>query len=259
MNSIELSLLTFGCIVAGIVLGSLLPGDKLNSDTKEAIRLGTGLIGTIAALVLGLLIASAKSSFDTQTGQIRQITANIMLLDVFLKEYGPETTDARRALRKQTASLVDRVWTDDRNSHERFEVSPEGLALYELTQGLKPATDAQRFLQARALQLISDTAQTRVLMFTQGQSPIPLPFLHVRTSRSGHDRCTWDIRAIRDRRDLSHSRTGTPVLRSAHDPERPARACAAAALRVSRGGGAPRIMGTKPGRDTFSLLAGESS
>lgn len=179
MNSVELSLLTFGCIVAGIVLGSLLPGDKLNSDTKEAIRLGTGLIGTIAALVLGLLIASAKSSFDTQTGQIRQITANIMLLDVFLKEYGPETTDARRALRKQTASLVDRVWTDNRRSHERFEVSPEGLALYELTQGLKPATDAQRFLQARALQLISDTAQTRVLMFTQGQSPIPLPFLAI--------------------------------------------------------------------------------
>jgi hypothetical protein len=179
MNSVRLSLLTFGCIVAGIVLGSLLPGDKLNSDTKEAIRLGTGLIGTIAALVLGLLIASAKSSFDTQTGQIRQITANIMLLDVFLKEYGPETTDARRALRKQTASLVDHVWTDDPNSHERFEVSPEGLALYELTQGLKPATDAQRFLQARALQLISDTAQTRVLMFTQGQSPIPLPFLAI--------------------------------------------------------------------------------
>lgn len=179
MNSVELSLLTFGCIIVGIVLGSLLPGDKLNSDTKEAIRLGTGLIGTIAALVLGLLIASAKSSFDTQTGQIRQITANIMLLDVFLKEYGPEATPARSALRKQTTSLIDHVWTDDRSSHERFEVSPEGLALYELTQGLKPATDAQRFLQARALQLISDTAQTRVLMFTQGQNPIPLPFLAI--------------------------------------------------------------------------------
>ena len=177
MNSVERSLLTFGCIIAGIVLGSLLPGDRLKSDTKEAIRLGTGLIGTIAALVLGLLIASAKSSFDTQTSQIRQITANIMLLDVFLKEYGPESADARRALRNQTTLLVDHVWNKNRSTDPRFEVSPEGLALYEQTQGLKPATDGQRFLQTRALQLISDTAQTRVLMFTQGQNPIPLPFL----------------------------------------------------------------------------------
>lgn len=177
MSSISLSLLTLGCIIAGILLGSLLPGHKVNSDTKEAIRLGTGLIGTIAALVLGLLIASAKSSFDTQTSQIRQITANILLLDVFLKEYGPESENARRALRKQTALLVDHVWNKKRSTDTTFEISPEGLALYEQTQGLKPATDAQRFLQARALQLISDTAQTRVLMFTQGQNPIPLPFL----------------------------------------------------------------------------------
>ena len=179
MNSFALSLLTLGCILAGILLGSLLPGDKLNSDTKEAIRLGTGLIGTIAALVLGLLIASAKSSFDTQTSQIRQITANIMLLDVFLKEYGPESENARRALRSQTTLLVDRVWNKNQSTDTTFEVSPEGLALYEQTQRLKPATDGQRFLQARSLQLISDTAQTRVLMFTQGQNPIPLPFLAI--------------------------------------------------------------------------------
>jgi hypothetical protein len=179
MSSIELSLLTLGCIVAGIVLGSLLPGDKLNSDTKEAIRLGTGLIGTIAALVLGLLIASAKSSFDTQSGQIRQITANIMLLDVLLSEYGAEAVNARRALRKQTASLVDHVWNKDSSASATFEVTPEGLALYQQTQALKPSTDAQRFLQTRALQLISDTAQTRVLLFNQGQNPIPLPFLAI--------------------------------------------------------------------------------
>ena len=129
MDSVVLSLLTLACIIVGIALGSLIPGDKLNSDTKEAIRLGTGLIGTIAALVLGLLIASAKSSFDTQTGQIRQITANVMLLDVLLAEYGPEAANARRTLRKQTAALIDRVWNRDRYASATFEVTPEGLAL----------------------------------------------------------------------------------------------------------------------------------
>jgi hypothetical protein len=177
MSSIALSILTLGCIIAGILLGSLLPGHKVNSDTKEAIRLGTGLIGTIAALVLGLLIASAKSSFDTQTGQIRQVTANIMLLDVLLAEYGPDAAEARRTLRKQTESLVENVWHKDRSPHATFEVSPAGLALYEQTQSLTPATASQRFLQARAIQLIADTAQTRLLLFTQGQNPIPLPFL----------------------------------------------------------------------------------
>lgn len=68
MSSITLSLITFGCIIVGILIGGLLPGDKLSSDAKEVIRLSTGLIATIAALVLGLLIASAKSSYDTQSG-----------------------------------------------------------------------------------------------------------------------------------------------------------------------------------------------
>jgi hypothetical protein len=179
MSSVALSILTLGCIIAGLLLGSLLPGHKLNSDTKEAIRLGTGLIGTIAALVLGLLIASAKSSFDTQTGQVRQITANILLLDVLLLEYGPDAANARVALRKQTESLVEHIWNQDPDARATFKVTPEGLALYEQTQALKPTTDAQRNIQARAIQLISDSAQTRLLLFTQGQNPIPLPFLAI--------------------------------------------------------------------------------
>jgi hypothetical protein len=179
MDSVVLSLLTLACIIVGIALGSLIPGDKLNSDTKEAIRLGTGLIGTIAALVLGLLIASAKSSFDTQTGQIRQITANVMLLDVLLAEYGPEAANARRTLRKQTTALIDRVWNRDRYASATFEVTPEGLALYEQTQALAPTTAKQRYLHGRAIQLISDTAQTRLLLFTQGENPIPIPFLAI--------------------------------------------------------------------------------
>lgn len=180
MSSITLSLLAFGCILAGILLGGLLPGDKLSSEAKEVIRLSTGLIGTIAALVLGLLIASAKSSYDTQSGQVRQITANIVLLDLILSQYGPETAEARQALRQNTAMMVKQLWSP--NAHapgEPFKVNAEGLRLYERTQALTPATDAQRNLQARAVQLITDTAQARLLLFTQAQEPIPLPFLAI--------------------------------------------------------------------------------
>jgi hypothetical protein len=180
MSSVALSMLALGCILSGILLGGLLPGDKLSSDAKEVIRLSTGLIGTIAALVLGLLIASAKGSYDTQSGQIRQLTANVVLLDLLLSQYGPETAEARQALRKNTDLMVKQIWTSGpRASSEPFRVNAEGLALYNRTQALKPTIEAQRNMQARAIQLITDTAQTRLLLFTQAQEAIPIPFLAI--------------------------------------------------------------------------------
>src|SRR5436305_6375626 len=75
MNAIALSCITFVCISGGALLGMFLPGHQLSTEDKDVVRLGTGLIGTIAALVLGLLIASAENSYDTQSSQVRQMTA----------------------------------------------------------------------------------------------------------------------------------------------------------------------------------------
>lgn len=180
LTSLELSLLTAGCIIAGILLGGLLSRYELSSDTKEVIRLSTGLIGTISALVLGLLIASAKSSYETQSGQVRQITANIVLLDLVLLEYGPAANDARRALRRHLEVLVDQIWKRNaRGANEAFQVNPDGLKIYETIQALNPSTEAERSLKVRAIQLLADSAQTRLLLFTQAKDPIPHPFLAV--------------------------------------------------------------------------------
>src|SRR6202140_887498 len=113
MSAIALSCITFICISGGILLGmflrNTLPEHHLSTDAKDVVRLGTGVIGTIAALVLGLLIASAKSSYDTQTTQIKQMTANIVLLDHLLAQYGPETDAARNLLRRGVSILADRM------------------------------------------------------------------------------------------------------------------------------------------------------
>ena len=77
------------------------------------MRLGTGLIGTIAGLVLGLLIASANSTYETQSSQVQQLTANIVLLDRTLAQYGPETDLARNLLRRGVASMADRIWREN--------------------------------------------------------------------------------------------------------------------------------------------------
>jgi len=83
MSALALSCLIFVLTLGGILLGALLrralPEHHLSEDSQDVVRLGVGLIATIAALVLGLLIASAKSSFDTQSTQITQITADIIL------------------------------------------------------------------------------------------------------------------------------------------------------------------------------------
>jgi len=98
MSALGLSLIAFACIFGTTLLSmfvrNALPEHHLNSDSRDAIRLSMGVIGTMSALVLGLLIASAKSSFDAKSSQVKQITANVILLDQLLAQYGPEARES---------------------------------------------------------------------------------------------------------------------------------------------------------------------
>jgi len=163
-------------------LRNTLAGHHLSTDAKDVVRLGTGLIGTIAALVLGLLIASAKNSYDTQSTQIKQMTANIILLDNFLEQYGPETGAIRNLLRRGVVILADRMWRENNSDLAKaapFEASAASEAFYLKLQELSPQNDFQRSLQARAIQLSTDIAQARLLLFAQMGNSIPMPFLVV--------------------------------------------------------------------------------
>src|SRR6478609_8737006 len=156
MNAIALSCITFLCISGGALLGMFLPGHHLSTDDKAVVRLGTGLIGTIAALVLGLLIASAKGSYDTQSTQVTQMTSNVVLLDNLLAQYGPEANDERNLLRRAIVVLADRMWRE--KSSEVAKANP---------------------FEASAIQIATDIAQTRLLLFAQTNNSIPMPFLVV--------------------------------------------------------------------------------
>src|ERR1700676_3722933 len=117
MNPLLISLLVFAVIFGGALVGMivrpLLSEDHLNPDSRDVVKMATGLIGTLTALVLGLLIASAKSTFDQKTNQVRQMTATIILLDDLLAQYGPETTSVRNLLRQSIQPLVNRIWHED--------------------------------------------------------------------------------------------------------------------------------------------------
>jgi hypothetical protein len=138
MKPMLLSLLTFACVFGGTFFGTFLrgrlPDHHLGGDTKDVVRLGTGLIGTISALVLGLLIASASGTFDTESGQVKQLTADIVLLDTTLAQYGPETAPIRNLLRRSVATLADRIWREngsDAGTAEAFAASAEALSFYD--------------------------------------------------------------------------------------------------------------------------------
>ena len=184
MNDLLISLLVFAVIsggaLAGVAVRPLLSESHLQPDSKDVVKMATGLIGTLAALVLGLLIASAKSSFDQKTNQVRQMTAKIILLDELLAQYGPETIPVRTRLRQSIEPLADNIWHEGRlpaGKPVRFEASAQSLAFENELESLSPTNDTQRSLQSRAIAAFTEGAQTRLLLFTQGSGSIPTPFL----------------------------------------------------------------------------------
>jgi hypothetical protein len=186
VSPIVVSLIAFAIILAGAFGGTLLrdalPDHHLADNAKDVVRLGTGLIATIAALVLGLLISSAKTSFDTQAGQVQHMTADIVLLDRLLAQYGPETRDARELLRQAVGPLVDRLWHDGevQGATDRpFAATAVAEDANARIDALEPKTEAQRSLKARAVALVTDLTQTRLLLFEQSGRSIPMPFLAV--------------------------------------------------------------------------------
>ena len=141
--------------------------------------MGMGLIGTMAALALGLLIASAKGSYDAQRIELTQISANIILLDRIMAHYGPETKEARDLLRRAVAHLLDRMWPEITSGPAQLEPTAQSEGPYDKIQKLSPQNEAQRSLKAQALRIGTDISQTRWLMVAQRGGSIPMPFLAV--------------------------------------------------------------------------------
>ncbi len=183
MSALAISFIVFACVLGGAVLGvfirSVLPEHHVDEDSKYIFELGMALLATLAALVLGLLIASAKSSYDVKEDEIKQGAAKIILLDRTLRHYGPEADQARAILRRLTTTQTGLTWMDGgMQVGVRSGGASSGIEeVQEKLRVLVPASDAQRWLQTRALQLSSELAQMRWLSIDQHRGSIPTPFL----------------------------------------------------------------------------------
>jgi len=173
MSPIVVSSIALAVILGGALFGALLrntlPEHHLVDDTRDYVR-------------LGLLIASANSSYDTESSQVRHLTADIILLDKLLDQYGSESHDARDLLRRAVEPLVDRIWRQDSSESTKgtpFRATAVSEDAFARIQELSPKSDAQRSLKDRAIQVATDAAQTRLLLFEHADNSIPMPFLAV--------------------------------------------------------------------------------
>jgi hypothetical protein len=185
MTSATASLVSFGCIfggsLAGMVLRSALPERYFTNEEKDVLRLGLGLITTLSALVLGLLISTAKSSYDAKSSQLTQIATDVILVDRSLELYGSETSNARRALRNQVAALDDSIHSLGASPSKLQPSSSEAELsdFYHMVRRLSPREDSQRALKTEVLRLSLEIGQIRASALARQSSSIPIPFLVV--------------------------------------------------------------------------------
>jgi hypothetical protein len=159
-------------------LARLLPKDQLSDESKDAVKLVMGLVATMTAVLLGLLITSAKTTYDTAESEVMQMAAKIGLLDRVLKLYGPEAVDARRAVRDATADGIRRTWPAKPTGRVRLDPNEQmGDAVYVAVHRLAPHDDTQRALKTEAVTLMVQLGEIRSLLQAQSVPSVSKPLL----------------------------------------------------------------------------------
>jgi hypothetical protein len=158
----------FGAAMVAMRLAVILPKHHLSNETQDTVKLAMGLVATLTALVLGLLVSSAKGAYDTQKSEVTIMAAKIAFLDRVLAIYGPESASSRELIRQVVEQMNARLWptsgaqgtllAPDRASAER---------MFHAIGKLSPQNDDQRAVKAQAFSIASDLGQMRWLVFEQ--------------------------------------------------------------------------------------------
>jgi hypothetical protein len=184
VSHVEIALIVFACVFGSALLGlylrTILPGHHLSDESAGALKLAVGLIATMAALVLGLLISSAKSSFDTVNGEVVQNAASIILLDRVLAKYGPETKEVRDLLKQRVGMSIQMLASREPAQIAKLrglEAIRRAESLPLMLEELTPRSDAQTQLRARAIQIADEVLAARQLTMLQAVGSPPTPLL----------------------------------------------------------------------------------
>jgi hypothetical protein len=182
MDTAFTALTVFACLIAAALLGTVLrrvlPEQHLSADSRDVIKLAIGLVATMSALVLGLLVSSAKGSYDTERNEVLQMAAKVAFLDRVLTVYGPEANEARVRFHDAVKEAVQQMWPEEAGRPAQLAPDAQaGNAVYGVLQALSPHDDAQRTLKERAISVGIDIGQLRSLLVAQSVPSISKPML----------------------------------------------------------------------------------
>jgi hypothetical protein len=187
MNTTFTALIVFGCLIAAVLVGRtlrrLLPENHLSTESKDAVKLAMGLVATMSALVLGLLVSSAKGAYDTQRSEVILMASKITFLGRVLDAYGSDAVGVRALLRKTVDESTQQMWPGQmRRPTDRNPDVQAGNLAYAALQRLSPQNDMQSALKAQAITLAGDVAQTRSLLAAQSVPSVSLAMLIILVS-----------------------------------------------------------------------------
>jgi hypothetical protein len=186
--SLVIAFIIFACMLGGMLLGSylriVLPEHHTQSDSKDILITSAGMMATLVALIIGLLVTSAKDTYDVTNSSITQGGAKIITLDYYLSHYGAEAEGVREQLRQALASGIERIWPNESAEGAdlaKMEAATSMADAYNKIRELSPKNDSQRYLQTQALQIGADMMQSRWMLIEQSQTKLPRIFLVVLT------------------------------------------------------------------------------
>ena len=180
MSSIGISAITFALVFGGALLGTFigarLPKHHINADTKDVVRLGMGLVGTIVAIALGLLIGSAYSYFNNQTDELVHASADVAALGRLLRHYGPEANGVHETLRMAVGQFLEQQQAEKLKFS--LEATPQDV-VYDQLRSLIPKDDEQRAMKSEALSLLKSLALMHWLVLEQTSTTVLRPLVFV--------------------------------------------------------------------------------
>jgi len=187
MNTTLTALIVFGCLVVAVLVGrtirGLLPEAHLNTESRDAIKLAIGLVATMSALVLGLLVSSAKGAYDTERNEVIEMAAKVAFLDRVLANYGPEAAEVRSRFHEVVEQGVRQIWPEKGGAPPHLAFSTQaGNTLYVVVQSLSPHNEAQTKLKEQATTLATELGQLRSLLVAQSVPSISNPMLVILVS-----------------------------------------------------------------------------
>jgi hypothetical protein len=185
MNTALTTAIVSACLLAAVWIGMwlrrFLPEHHFSPHSRDTVKLAMGLVATMSALLLGLLVNSAKTSYDTTRTQVMQRAAKYALLDRLLVIYGPRAAEVRGKLPALIEESTRRLWPDDDadSPAQLKRVTEMGNAFYAAVLRLEARDDTERALKAQAVSLTLELGQLNSLMQAESTTSISKPMLVV--------------------------------------------------------------------------------